>query len=350
MAQAVGLSLLLHFLLLLLAFFSKTEPAQDPIEVAFLPPEQTLAPQREQIVSPSETTPQAPKVETNLRSDKDSSTEMEQIKRGLPGSSSPPAKRVQPQQEQKPVKQTPPKNEAKSAAKLETKSAQKDSSQAAKASPPTLRLGAGSLLEKLEKKPSPEEETNEARLQALVRGKAPPQKTEASDTSREQQLREYQPFRPSSIDSLFSTRSGSADYLPTVQDGEVTLLNAKADRHAIFVRRVALQVFGALRKQSWSEISYSRLKHASNFITVYATMSAEGNLLSVNVRDGSGSSIFDKVVESAVRTGTWDQNPPAGALAEDGTIRFVFKSKTWARRVGDARREQRWLLLSTGLL
>ncbi len=204
------------------------------------------------------------------------------------------------------------------------------------------------MLEKIEKEKVTE--AAEKRLQEIARGKTPSKESDTSDNSRDLKLREYQPFRPNSVDSLFSSRAGTADYLPTVQDGEVTMLNAKADRHALFVRRVALQVFGALRKQSWAEISFSRLKQAQAMVTVYATMSKTGELLNVQLRDGSGSEIFNKVVVSSVRKGTWDQNPPPGARADDGTIRFVFKSKTWARRGSDSRREQRWLLLATGLL
>ncbi len=349
MAQAVGISLLFHLLLLFIAFLSPKTQTSAPIEVSFLPPEVAQQKPAEQIVSPSEALPETPKVETNLRSDKDSATEKEQIKRGLPSSAQAPAKQQQPSELQKPSKPSESKKQAPPAGKPEQapESAQKTERSS---SAPTLRLGAGTLLEKLETEKKQDTLDSAERLQALARGNSPEKQSQLSDTSRELQLRDYQPFRPSSVDSLFNARNGNADYLPTVQDGEVTLLNAKADRHAIFVRRVALQVFGALRKQSWSEVSYSRLQQASNYVTVYATMSRQGTLLSVTMRDGSGSSIFDKVVVSAVRKGTWDQNPPAGALADDGTIRFVFKSKTWARRVGDARREQRWLLLSTGLL
>ena len=36
---------------------------------------------------------------------------------------------------------------------------------------------------------------------------------------------------------------GSADYLPNVRQGDITLLNTKADRFAPFVRRVGMRVF-----------------------------------------------------------------------------------------------------------
>ena len=45
----------------------------------------------------------------------------------------------------------------------------------------------------------------------------------------------------------FFGNSGSTDYLPNLPDGDITLLNTKADHFAVFVRRVAARVFAALR-------------------------------------------------------------------------------------------------------
>ena len=79
-------------------------------------------------------------------------------------------------------------------------------------------------------------------------------------------------------------------------------------------------------------------------------MSRGGVLTEVKLRESSGSDIFDRLVVRAVEQSVSDQNPPSAALAEDGSIHFIFESRTWARGAQDGLREQRWLLLGTGLL
>ncbi len=59
-------------------------------------------------------------------------------------------------------------------------------------------------------------------------------KSSLSDPERQQRFRNNEPFKSSLLSELTSGRAGSPDYLPKVQDGDVTLLNAKADRHAVF--------------------------------------------------------------------------------------------------------------------
>lgn len=57
------------------------------------------------------------------------------------------------------------------------------------------------------------------------------------------------------------------------------------------------------------------------------------------------------MVRKAAENGAWDKNPPEGVTAEDGDIHFIFKARSWARNGGgNGLNEQRWLLLSTGLL
>jgi TonB family protein len=195
-----------------------------------------------------------------------------------------------------------------------------------------------------------------------VRPLTPDAAAELSDDERAVKLEEYRPFQPSASGSMYSDRGGAPsglgalgrggvpDYLPDIPDGEITLLNAKADRHAVFVRRVALQVFGALRKLNWAEVAHSEARRLRGFVTVHATMSGEGKLLDATIEQTSGTSVFDRVVLEAASRGSWDQNPPGGARGADGNIHFIFKSRTWARLGGDGQREQRWLLLATGLL
>ena len=123
-------------------------------------------------------------------------------------------------------------------------------------------------------------------------------------------------------------RELSARNLP---DGDITLLNAKADKFAVFVRRVATQVFSQLRLSGWEHLNASDLAGLTGFSTVVAVMDKQGHFVSAAIEAGSGSGRFDAVLLQASRNGTRDGNPPAEAAATDGNIRFVFKSKSWSR-------------------
>ena len=171
-----------------------------------------------------------------------------------------------------------------------------------------------------------------------------------SDKQRERKLQEAKPFRRLNNLSQGSSKFGSSAHLPSIPDGQVTLLNAKADKHAVFVRRVAHQVFGKLKRTSWNELNYSELLKIRNFSEVRAVMSAQGELIRVKVMKSSGQKNFDRALFKSGEEGVWDNNPPKGALASDGNIHFIFKARTWSRRVGEPQREKRWLLMATGLL
>lgn len=172
------------------------------------------------------------------------------------------------------------------------------------------------------------------------------QKSIVSDSQRSQTLNSsYQPFRQNRLFEKF----GTPDYLPDVKEGEVTLLNAKADQHAVFVRRVAIQVFSALRAKNWAQVGFAQARQTKRFATIEAIMNREGKLISLRLTDSSGSKGFDLVLEEAVKIGVWDQNPQMSAALEDGNIYFIFQAKTWAEIIGDPGRERRWLLLATGL-
>jgi len=197
--------------------------------------------------------------------------------------------------------------------------------------PPVLRLNDGEMISTLRKAVSTAE--------AL-------QTTSKIDPTRAAKLEQYTPFSG----RQFAGSAGVPDLLPNISDGELTLLNAKADRFAVFVRRVALQVFGALRRSNWQDVPFREVASLHDMVTVEAILSPKGKLVSTRILDRSGSALFDRVVESSARDGVWDQNPPSAAVADDGNIHFIFKSRTWARRRPDGVPEQRWLVLATGLL
>lgn len=264
---------------------------------------------------------QAPekKVDTNRLSAKDSATEKEQIKKGVP----------QPQIQ----KSTPVKQQA------QPKSAQSKQSQAA------VNNKSESVNENKSIAKNNVDNANLLLSQNDLSKFTNKSLAKASDSQRSSRLNTYEPFRQN---RLFEN-SGSADYLPKVSEGQITLLNAKADQYAVFVRRVALQVFSQLRAKNWAQLGFAQARQSKRFATIEAVMNKQGKLTSFKLLETSSSDGFDKVLQNSVQSGLWDQNPPANAALEDGNIHFIFKARTWAEIVGDPGRERRWLLLATGL-
>ncbi len=185
---------------------------------------------------------------------------------------------------------------------------------------------------------------------------APGQKPENEKLgqSRPTNLSSYQAFsRPSGTGAAFLGTSGMPDYLPNLPDGDMTFLNTKASLYAVFVRRVAMQVFAALRANGWDAMRPQDVIDISDYATVRAILSPKGDLIEVVLEGSSSSTRFDEVVLQAAKQGATDRNPPKEAVASDGNYHFLFKSKSWVgmganRRTG-APFERRWLLLATGL-
>ncbi len=365
---ALLLSLILHLLVLGGIQFKPLTKAEE-FEVELLPARERSA----QIVSPSEAPETQPPENAKRLSERNSRVRREQIRRGIAEQpASPPSEQV-PEREV-PEKGVPKKSEPAPKEKAAEQAKNKQTETKPKKSPesnehvvaksdakprkaPTLRLPTDSLTgtiaanKKTSEKDPTAVDSAQSRLDAMLSSDSSSfSKSVKSDRERERMLREYRPFRSRSAESFFKQRSGSSDYLPDIQDGDLTLLNAKADRHAVFVRRVALQVFGALRRESWAELSSQSIRRLRDYTTIRAVMSPEGRLLEVVFEGGSGVGEFDNLVKKAAQIGAWDKNPPSSAKHADGNIHFIFKARTWSRHIGEARREQRWLLLSTGLL
>lgn len=164
----------------------------------------------------------------------------------------------------------------------------------------------------------------------------------------------YTPFsRPMGSGAQFMGRFGSSDYLPNLPDGDITLLNTKADQFAVFVRRVATRVFSELRSAGWENLSAGEIRRIEGFATVKAELSLDGRLLSVTTINASGSPRFDSTLTEATNRGASDPHPPPAARAPNGNIIFIFQAKSWSepainRRTGTPT-ERRWLLLAAGL-
>ena len=329
-------------------------PAADtPIEVSLLtaPPaakellwqphatssnkkEAVVMPQDNIIAPPSDVPASKAPENAAFLSDKDTSVAKQTVRRGTPANQPAPL-RTEPVPA--PPKREPP---AASAAK-EARAGTRETEGPGRAN--NLRLDSASLLQKLADSPS-----------AALRGgsrnnpgggeKDGKSGASLSDPERTAKLADYQPFHRNDLDALFSGRAGVPDFLPQVPDGELTMLNAKADRNAVFVRRVALQVFGALRRMSWADIPFGALQQAHDFVTVRSVLSPQGKLLHCEISGSSGARAFDQVLLQAAKQGSWDQNPPSAAFAADGNIHFTFQARTWARAGAEGYRENRWLL------
>lgn len=322
-------SLLFHLLLLFILPFNKSAAEAKPIVVALLAPKTPLPEKKKSFVPPSQLPEEPAPEDTQQLSDKNTRTDKEQLARGEP-SSTPPAKLVKPTKSKTSAKASVEKPTPKKSAKRK----------------PELRLNRKQLAAKFGGTKLPSAEQANRRLQNAVRSSSSAPEGNSSEAERQTTLKEYRPF---SKYNFFIPRSGSPDFLPNIPDGDLTLLNAKADRYAVFVRRVGLQVFGALRKHSWQELPGGALRRIRQFVTLRASMQKDGSFLGATLLDSSGSNLFDVVLKSAANDGTWDQNPPSGAEGSDGNIHFIFRARMWGRSRAEGIGERRWILLAVGL-
>ena len=331
----LALSIILHVLLALLFVMTSVRaplPAAEPFDVQILRPEeaertkaqstkqnapkaaaeQPVALPKKQIVSPSDAPEQKPD-QARLFSDRDSKAIEETIKHGEPA---PPAK--PPQEIAKP--QT-----AKAAARDQAASKSKGDPHGAKlgsalaesnpeSSVPSTRTAPPVGLSDLFVRPS-----ELARDPALLKGDSGDGEKTAEGGKRDLALLN----RP----DLWADpgRRGSPDYLPNVREGNLTMLNAKADRFAPFVRRVGLRVFQGFSMDFKSEILSGAVSSGKDSVQVEAVMSRDGKRVEVYLRQHDGDLSADRLLLGNLNDKIFfDENPPAEAVAADGRIHFVF--------------------------
>jgi len=344
-------SLALHVILglLLVRTNAPHPPTITPIEVTIEPPPAQT--RRPQIVSPSDQPPQPPLENTTRLSDTDSRADVERIRRGdgggIPG----------PQHKAPPAEQPPATSKASPAkpAEQQKEPQQKPPTQPQDKPHPTQQEQPKSNLAKRDL--HLEDLKLDDSTLALKFGntpKNPASSAEQPQANASRPLAEYQAFsRPPGSGAAFFGSAGISDHLPNLPDGDITLLNAKANIYASFVRRVAIQVFTQLRSQGWERLSAQQIRQLSGFSTVEAILTPDGKFIRAQLVESSGSEDFDSVLHTSATRGATDPNPPPGALAKDGNIHFIFKARSWTQ-IGVNRRsgapvEQRWLLLATGL-
>jgi hypothetical protein len=141
---------------------------------------------------------------------------------------------------------------------------------------------------------------------------------------------------------------GTLDYLPDVREGDITLLNTKAEMFAPFVRRVALRVFQNFWISLKKDLTSAPLS-AEEQIQAEAVMDPRGEMIAFTITSRSSRITLgsDRRLQQACNVGFFDRNPPPGARGEDGNIHFLFATAIQA--AGTAQGAAFWVQLAAGL-
>jgi len=304
-------------------------PVEAPVEA---PPPPPLQPEKklplpEQIVQPPDEGRNEVPPDTRFRSDRDVKVEKQQVKRGepKPGESAP--------GEAAPPKAAPPPRKPAPQAKPAPASQRPGGGKPRREPPP--RVAALPKLDRL----MPD-------ALALAREgygqPAPPQPRAAPQTAPRQLA--------GGNDGLFvpSGPIGTLDYLPDIREGNITLLNTKAELFAPFVRRVAVRVFQNFWIALKKEITGAGLT-AEEAVEAEAVMDAQGEMISFRITRRSPRIALgiDRRLQAAANVGFFDRNPPPGARSDDGNIHFVFDAQIQA--VASPHGPMYWVQLGTGL-
>jgi hypothetical protein len=283
-------------------------PPIAAVPAAPAPPQPPVVVPKQQIVSPPDQGEEKEPENARFLSDKNNTVKEETIHRGEPVAGSPESKH-----------EAPPKLEAN--AKTEHKpAAPKAQAEAAEHTRPNTQMAS---LPKLDQLLPP---AGDLIREGLVQPQEPAASAPAAApeqhaaVERNDLLRHGDPWKTS------SGRGGSMDFLPQVREGDVTMLNTKAEQFAPFVRRVAVRVFEDFRILLRRSIDSRRADSTEEFATIEAVMDKQGRLLSITAKDRSMSVAFatDRNLQAACQEGFFDRNPPPGAESNDGNIHFIF--------------------------
>ena len=367
---------------------AKTEPPlqEKPIEQPKPPVEKPKSPEQtkpkppepkpqeklpEQIVSPPDQVNDQIPEKTRLLSDRNSATKEEMVARGLPRPA--PARKDQPPVREKTLKEEPkpPVQQAKkepgvvSPTEKPTKDLAEDMTPPKSRTPGTreakkreslqlaMKPPVAPAVPKPEVKKKLEREVDEESLakpsssntaeaakrapKLFVRPEELLSQGWISDAGEDQEEKEKrQPpqgrdliaMAPPPAENLLALPGpiGTPDVLPDIRQGNLTFLNAKANRFAPFVRRVALRVFQHLIIFQRKNLQINDVVAANNVSTIEAKIDTQGNLKKLIIQTRSGSYAVDEALLRACENGAWDENPPDEAIAEDGMIHFIFRS------------------------
>lgn len=273
-------------------------PAVEPAPPAPPPaPEKKIPLPEQQIVSPPDAGKnEPPPPDTRLLSDQDTHVEEQMVKRGQP----------------KPGDESPGKAEDFKAAQA-PKSAKPQRGRGGERSPQVAALpGLDRLM------------PDALRLAEEGYGTA--------ELARAQEAEEAQQPRRDAhhADGLWippSGPTGTLDFLPDVREGNITLLNTKAEVFAPFVRRVAVRVFQNFWISLRRDLGSSTLPTLET-VEAEAVMDPRGEMIlfTINRRSTRISMASDRRLQQACNDGFFDRNPPPGARAADGNIHFILRT------------------------
>lgn len=297
------------------------------------PPPPAVPVPKKQIVSPSEPGEEKEPANTRFLSDRNNTVKEEMIHHGQPAAGDPDAQQAPPARE----------SAAKESARAKAERPRPARPVPAARPPANEELAALPKLDQL--LPPAGDMIREGIVQPHEAAPPAPAQQEAS-TKRTDLLRHGDPWRTGGVPGA------SMDFLPTVRDGDITMLNTKAEQFAPFVRRVAIRVFEnfwiALRHNVQGSFAGSTQESA----TIEAIMDRKGQLVAVNVKDRSMSIVLatDRNLQNACQQGFFDRNPPSGAEANDGNIHFIFEARVAISVDPHGRGPMGGALLSAGLL
>lgn len=308
---------------------SKPPEAAKPIEepppqAPAKQPERKLPVPEQQIVAPPDAGKNEAPPETRLLSDRDTRVEQQTVKKGNPAPG-----------EESPGEKAPPKPKP---AQARPKPAEQPRGGNRRNREPPPQVASLPSIDRLM--------PNALRLAEEGYGR------EAEAAEQFAQADPSRSVRPRGAEGLMIPSGGpigTLDFLPDVREGDITLLNTKAEVFAPFVRRVAIRVFQNFLISLKREMAGSALP-TSEMVEAEAIMDARGEMIAFNVSQRSTRIALasDRRLQQACYDGFFDRNPPPGARAKDGKIHFVFR--TAVEYMPTARGGGYYVFLSAGLL
>lgn len=283
-----------------------------------VPPPPPIPVPKQQIVAPPEAGEDKEPEQSRFLSDRNNTVKEEQVRRGEPAAGNPEA------QPKAPAPPPAARAEAPRDAPKPPPRAQAARPQAPRpvAAPPSGGSRVAALPELDQLLPSAGELLRDDAAAALptpaLVASAPSGTTQRTDL-----LNHGDPWKHSGV------TGGSLDLLPSIREGDITLLNTKAEQFAPFVRRVAVRVFENFRIMLRRSLDTGRLQSGQEFATIEAVMDRQGQLIAINPKDRSPSATLatDRNLQAATREGFFDRNPPPGAESNDGNIHFLFDAR-----------------------
>ena len=115
---------------------------------------------------------------------------------------------------------------------------------------------------------------------------------------------------------------------PDSNPATVRLLNAKAAQFGNFSGVILDRIFARLLVAERSEeVSRGKLPEELKAVIITATLNKQGKLIELVLEQHSGRAKIDQMMIDVCKHSIWYENPPAGALSDDGTYKLTIKLK-----------------------